>query len=205
MSNPNPANGAPQGFGPSCAERLPLPAREDMNEAQRAAADAIIAGPRKAVFGPFVPLLQTPALMERIGKVGESLRFEGSLSDRVRELAMCAVARETSNQFEWQVHASLAQKAGIGAAAIEELAAGRRPRGLEEAEELALEFVSELMRRNGVCDATYAETVRCLGEPGVVELTALAGYFVMVCWIMNVARTPGPAAANVPPLTGFPG
>ena len=28
------------------------------------------------------------------------------------------------------------------------------------------------------------------GEAGVVELSTLIGYFVMVSWIMNVARTP---------------
>jgi len=86
----------PQGFGESNAERLPIPERSAMTEAQRAAADAIINGPRKAIFGPFVPLLQTPALMERIGKTGEALRFEGILPERVRELAVCVVARETA-------------------------------------------------------------------------------------------------------------
>ena len=204
MSNFNPASPTPQGFGPSSAERLPLPTRASMSDAQRAAADAIIAGPRKAVFGPFVPLLQTPALMDRIGKVGETLRFEGSLSDRVRELAICAVARETSNQFEWQIHAALATKAGIDPGAIEALAVGRRPRGLAAEEEAALDFVSELALRHGVSDATYAEAIRCFGQPGVVELTALAGYFVMVCWIMNVARTPGSSGADVPGLRAFP-
>ena len=62
----------------------------------------------------------------------------------------------------------------------------------------------ELMRRNGVCDETYAETTAVFGESGTVELAALTGYFVMVCWIMNVARTPGPAAAKVPGLQAFP-
>lgn len=119
--------GFPQGFGPSTAERLPVPERDAMSEAQRAAADAIINGPRKALFGPFVPLLQTPALMERIGKTGEALRFAGTLPDRVRELVICVVARETGNQFEWQTHAPLAIKAGVAAPAIDALAAGRRP------------------------------------------------------------------------------
>ena len=76
----------PQGFGPSTAERLPIPARETMNEAQQAVADAIINGPRKAIFGPFVPLLQTPVLMAHIGKTGEALRFHGTLPARIREL-----------------------------------------------------------------------------------------------------------------------
>jgi len=198
------ATPAPQGFSASAAERLPIPDRSAMSEAQRNAADAIINGPRKAIFGPFVPLLQTPVLMERIGKTGEVLRFEGSLPDRIRELSICVVARETGNQFEWQTHAPLAINAGISSTAIDDLAAGRRPRDLETEAALAVDFVMELMRRNGVCDETYAETTAAFGESGTVELAALTGYFVMVCWIMNVARTPGPAAAKVPGLQAFP-
>ena len=60
------------------------------------------------------------------------------------------------------------------------------------------------MHRHGVSDATFAESVACFGEPGVVELTALVGYFAMVCWIMNVARTPGPKGSQVPGLAAFP-
>ena len=32
-----------------------------------------------------------------------------------------------------------------------------------------------------------------IGE-AVIELLTLIGYFAMVCWVMNVARTPGPAS-----------
>lgn len=195
----------PQGFGDSTSERLPIPERSAMSDAQRAAADAIINGPRKAIFGPFVPLLQTPALMERIGKTGEALRFEGTLPERIRELAICVVARETANQFEWQTHAPLAVRAGVAAEAIEAVAAGRRPPGLAADEACAFDFVSELMRRHGVSDATYADATSCFGVPAIVELTALAGYFVMACWVMNVARTPGPSASTTPGLRAFPG
>jgi 4-carboxymuconolactone decarboxylase len=204
MSNSLDSMGTPQGFGLSTAERLPIPERETMSQTQRVAADAIINGPRKAVFGPFVPLLQTPMLMERIGKTGEALRFEGTLPDRIRELAICVVARETGNQFEWQTHAPLAIKAGVASEGIDSLAAGRRPRKLSPDEECAVDFVSELIRRHGVSDETYAESTSCFGNPGTVELTALAGYFVMVCWIMNVARTPGPSGSRSPGLMSFP-
>lgn len=196
---------APQGFGTSSAERLPMPERSAMNDAQRAAADAIMAGPRKAIFGPFIALLQTPALMERIGRTGETLRFDGTLPERIRELTICVVARNTSNQFEWQTHAPLAVKAGVALAAIDALAAGRRPRGLTMDEETALDFVEELMLRHGVSDATYADAENAFGQPGVVELTTLIGYFSMVCWIMNVARTPGNTVTSTPGLTAFPG
>jgi 4-carboxymuconolactone decarboxylase len=194
-----------QGFGPLSAERLPIPSRDSMSEAQQAAAEAIINGPRKAIFGPFVPLLQVPALMEHIGKTGETLRFHGSLKDAIRELVICVVSRETGNQFEWQTHAPLAVKAGVKEEAIASLGAGRRPRDLPGDQACAVDFAHELMLRQGVSDATYAEAVAHFGEPGTVELTALIGYFTMVCWVMNVARTPGPAGSAVPGLTAFPG
>jgi hypothetical protein len=44
----------------------------------------------------------------------------------------------------------------------------------------------------------------CLGQQAVVELSALIGYFAMVCWIMNVAHTPaqgeGPGGLAAFPL-----
>lgn len=203
-STPLPPTSAAQGFGPDTTERLPLPERSAMTAAQQAAADALIAGPRKAVFGPFVPLLQTPLLMERVGKVGEALRFDGGLPARIRELVICAVARETSNQFEWQTHAPLATQAGVAPTTVQALAEGRCPRDLPADEAAALDFAAELVRRHGVSDTTHAEAQRHFGAPGVVELTTLVGYFVMVCWVMNVARTPGNAATGTPALTAFP-
>lgn len=205
MTDSNVRVAARQGFGAEATERLPLPVRDAMTDAQRAAVDAIIAGPRKAIFGPFVPLLQVPMLMEWIGKTGEALRFGGSLPERIRELVICVVARETSNQFEWQTHAPKAIEAGVAQTAIDTLAAGGRPQGLTADEGAAVDFVTELMLRHGAGDPTYEETVRRFGEPGTVELTALVGYFVMVCWIMNVARTPGPAGSRVIPLQALPG
>ena len=203
---PNDANYArAQGFGEHTTQRLPLPQPDQLNAAQLAAAAAIISGPRKALFGPFVPLLQTPVVMERIGALGETLRFGGSLADRIRELVTCSVARHTGNQFEWQTHAPLALKAGVAASAIDDLLAGRRPRDLATDERCALDCADELFHHHGVSDATYAEARACFGEPGTVELTALLGYFVMVCWVMNVGRTPGPRGSAAPALRAFPG
>lgn len=193
-----------QGFGRDSTERLPLPTMSDMSEAQRAAAQAIIDGPRKALFGPYVPLLETPALMEALGKLGEILRFQGALPDAIRELAICVVAREVGNQFEWQTHAPLAERAGVAAETIQALAEGRHPRIDHREQRCALDVVAELLRRNGVCDATYAEALACFGKAGTVELIALVGYFTTVCWVMNVARTPGPAGSGVAGLAPFP-
>ena len=156
MTDPSSKAATPQGFQPDAAERIPIPARESMNDAQRASADAIIAGPRKAIFGPFVPLLQTPALLERIGSTGEAA-LSWSTARLVRELVILLVARETGNQFEWQTHAPLARRAGLEQETIAAIADGRHPRCSRPSTQIAAEFASELMRRNGVSDTTFQQ------------------------------------------------
>ena len=147
--------------GPSaCRCRPPTRCRD----AQRAAAQALIDGPRKAVFGPFVPLLHSPVLMERIGSLGEYLRFDSVLDARVRELVTCAVARHVGNQFEWVMHAPAAVKAGVSADAIEALRLGRRAAPLAEDEQIALDFAQELLQHHGVSEPTYAAAEARFGE-----------------------------------------
>ena len=199
-----PASRFPQGHAQPGGERLPMPQDAAMTPAQREAAQALIDGPRKGVYGPFLPLLRSPALLDRIGRVGEYLRFDSVLDGRVRELAICAVARHVSNQFEWVMHAPLAVKAGVSEATIEALRAGARPKQLPADEEAALDFTRELLQTHGVSDAGYAAALQVFGEQGVVELTTLVGYFAMVCWVMNVARTPAQEGAAGPGLDAFP-
>jgi 4-carboxymuconolactone decarboxylase len=186
------------------SERLPLPALEMLDDAQRAAAQALIDGPRKAVFGPFVPLLRTPALLERVAQLGEALRFGGRLDARLRELAICIAARHVGNQFEWVMHQPLALEAGVDAAALDAIRLGLGPQTLTPDERLVHDFSVELLRRHGVGDAVYGQALAALGEAGVVELTTLIGYFVMVSWVMNVARTPSRPTATVVPLAAAP-
>jgi 4-carboxymuconolactone decarboxylase len=193
-----------QGHTQPWVERLPMPPAHALSDAQRAAAQALIDGPRKAVLGPFIPLLQSPALMERIGSLGEVLRFDSALDARVRELVTCAVARHVGNQFEWVTHAAAAAKAGVSTEAIEALRLGRRAAPLADDEQLALDFTLELLNNNGVSEPTYAAAELRFGQPAVVELGALIGYFVMVCWIMNVAHTPVELVAGQRGLEAFP-
>ena len=194
----------PQGYARPGGERLPLPADSELTPAQREAAQALIAGPRKGVYGPFLPLLRSPVLLDRVAGVGEYLRFQSVLDTRIREFVMCAVARHVSNQFEWTMHAPLAIKAGVAEAAIEALRLGARPKNLRTDEEAALDFTRELLSTHGTSDPTYAAALQAFGEQGVVELGTLVGYFAMVCWLMNVARTPAQASAAGPGIDAFP-
>lgn len=173
-------------------ERLRPPAVLDA--AQQAAADELINGPRRGVYGPFRPLLHRPPLLRAAAKVGETLRYEGTLDAALREWTICVVARELSNVFEWDMHLPLAAAAGVPASALAALDVGE-PSPAELGADLALArtVACELIERHRLADTTWAQALQRWGEPTLVELLTLVGYFVMVCWLMNVARTPGPA------------
>ncbi|MEY3871727.1 MAG: hypothetical protein RLZZ296_722 [Pseudomonadota bacterium] len=181
-------------------ERLPLLAIDVMSVRQQEVATALINGPRKAVYGPFVPLLHKPDILESVAQLGEALRFGGQLPADVRELVVCVVASHVGNQFEWVMHAPLATAAGIPAVALESIRNKLVPSSLNEAQQAAYDFCVELLNQHEVLDATYQRAVLAFGEADVVELSTLIGYFAMVCWVMNVARTPSRPTADVLPL-----
>ena len=197
----NDSRPASQGNGP---ERMPPMDPESMDDAQKAAAQEMIAGPRGAVKGPFIPMLRSPELMNRLQKVGEYLRFQSSLDTRLNEFVMLITARHLTNQFEWRVHYPLALKAGVKAEVLDALAEGRRPAGMAADEEIAYDVCDELFRTHGVCDTTYRRAVASFGERGVIDMVGLAGYFTTVSLIMNVARTPAEPGSPVTPLAPFP-
>ena len=179
-------------------------ASEHMTAEQRSAAQALIDGPRKGVKGPFIALLRSPALLDRVAALGEFLRFSSSLSRRTSEFATLIVSRVYSQQFEWFTHVPLALAAGTAPETIAALRDGRRPATMNDEEALVHDLATELLQHHGVTDATYAQAVQQFGEAGVVELTSLIGYFAMVSMVLNVAHIPEEPNAAVQRLEPFP-
>ena len=185
-------------------ERLPLPSLEAMTEAQRAAANDLIAGPRKGVKGPFIPLLRSPELMTRLQKVGEYLRFQSSLAPRISEFSTLCVARAWSQQFEWVVHVPLALKAGTSKETIDAIREGRRPASMSLAEAVVYDFIAELLTTKGIAQATYDAVMSELGDQGLIDLVGVVGYFTSMCMVINVAHTPPESGNDVDLLPSLP-
>jgi len=181
-------------------DRMPPLAADSMTAEQKEAAAELAAGPRGGVRGPFIPLLRSPELMDRLQKVGEYLRYRSALETKLNEFVILVVARQWSQQFEWFVHYPLALKAGLERGVAEAIAEGRRPRGVAEDEELAYDLCEELFRTHGLSDTTYRRALDRLGERGLIDLLGLIGYFTTVSMVMNVAHTPPPQDPSVQPM-----
>ena len=171
---------------------MPPLADAELNAAQRAAAAELAAGPRGGVVGPFIAALRSPELMTRLQRLGEYLRYRNALGPRLTELAVLITARAWSQPFEWSMHVGEAEARGIARATIAAIARGRTPARMAADERIVFDYLRELHATQAVSDATYARAVAAFGEPGVVDLTAVAGYYTTLAMILNVARTPVP-------------
>lgn len=148
----------------------------------------MVAGRRGAVIGPFIATLRSPELTRRLQHLGEYLRYDAALPDKLREMAILLTAREWRQGFEWDVHAPLAQQAGLGAETISAIAEARLPPSMDRTEALVYDVFTELHRDRGITDATYDAAVAQFGEQGVVDLIAIIGYYTTLAMVLNVAR-----------------
>ena len=179
--------------------RIPLASPETLDAEQRRVYDAIASGPRAGVRGPFLALLHQPALADSWQQLGEVLRYRTGFSPRLSELAILVTARHMDCQYEWFAHEQHAKKAGLPAAVIEAVRAGQRPEFAAADDRAVYEFARELNERHAVSAETYQRALDAFGTVGVVELTAIVGYYTMVAMTLNAHELPLPAGAT-PPL-----
>ena len=179
-------------------ERMPEMTLEKMTPAQRSIAEAIMNGPRGRLNGPFNAWLRSPVLADRLQKVGEYVRFNTSLDKRINEMAILMTAQAWGAQYEWYAHAPLALKAGLDPAVVAAIGAGRKPDNMKDDEAIVWEFTTQLRRDHSVDDAIYARALEKFGEPGIIDLVAVNGYYDVVSMTLNVARVKPPAEAEMP-------
>ncbi len=183
--------------------RIPLVIEDSMTEAQRRVYDAMLSGPRRSPpVGPLAAAMHRPELAEAWSALGLVLRFNSSFPPRLREFVILLVGRFWDCQFEWVSHEAEARKAGLSAAAIETLRQGGS--AFAAADEQAIhDYAMELLRDHHASEATYQRILAAYGTAGVVELTALIGYYAMVALTLNAHEIGVPE--GVPPLPFLPG
>jgi len=189
-------------------DRMPPIPLDKMTPLQKKYAEVIIHGPRGGLYGPFIPLLRSPELMNAAQQMGEYLRYKSAIGNKLSELVILLASRRWTQQVEWAIHEPIALKAGIKPEVVQAIAEGRRPAGWPEDEEIVYDFCAELQANQSVSDATYHRAVARFEEQGVIDLIGVYGYYTFLAMIMNAAQTAvgagQPGAAAVALLQPFP-
>ncbi len=167
-----------------------------MTAAQKSMYDAIMAGPRHSIEGPFNAWLRSPELGERLQRVGEYLRFDTSIPHKLNEFAILITGAEWRCGLEWYLHYPLAIKAGLEPSVAAAVQDGSRPDGMTADETTVYDFATQLHRQHQVSDAVYRDALARFGEQGITDLIAVLGYYNTVSMTLNVAQVQAPTDAG---------
>lgn len=179
-------------------ERFPVLTPQQMTPEQKKVADKIM-GSRKNLSGPFNPWLRSPELADRFQNVGEYVRYNSAIPKNLSEFAILITARSWTSQIEWQIHYPEAIAAGARRQVLDDLAAGKRPRGMSADESLVYDFSIAMHQNKGhVSDRLFAAVKRRFGEKGLVDLIGINGYYDAVAMTINAAEMPLPGPGPLP-------
>jgi 4-carboxymuconolactone decarboxylase len=179
-------------------QRIPVLARDELDQAQREAYDAIASGPRGVVQGPLNVWLHSADLAQHAQALGAFCRYGTTLPPRLSELAILVTAVHWQAGFEWYAHAKLGLKAGLDPAQVEVLRTGGTPDFAAEDERLVYALASELLRTRDISEATYARGEAVLGRRGLVELIGILGYYQLISMTIKTFRVALPAGEPDP-------
>jgi 4-carboxymuconolactone decarboxylase len=140
--------------------------------------------PDGRIGGPFDAHLLNPELSHRLRGLGGMLWERTSLDRGLVELAISITGRFCEANVEWAAHAPRAVEHGIPQSVIDDLYAGRRPRGTHE-QELMYDVCMSLHDDHRLPLALYGPAVETFGERGLMEITAIIGFYTLISMTLN--------------------
>ncbi len=161
-------------------------------------ADDILKVSSAALGGPYNALLRSPEMARRCFDFLDYLRFRTSVNKRLNEFAILIQARISNAQYEWWAHETIARKAGLSDAVMDELRACCRPSSMQADEVLVYDYCVQLSLNHRVPDALWQKAVDAMGEQAVVDLTVLSGTYVMVSMLLNATQVGIPNGGALP-------
>ncbi|MCO5089225.1 MAG: carboxymuconolactone decarboxylase family protein [Methylobacteriaceae bacterium] len=125
----------------------------------------------------YVRMFNNPGVAEKVGALGEHLRFGGVLPDDVRELIILRFSAQARFGYEWSHHQRPAKLAGLDQATIDALTAGEIPDTLPDASQAALAAVDAVNAKQSIPADVQQRFVAVHGNAGIVELVVLCGLY----------------------------
>src|SRR5712671_2690197 len=178
--------------------RFPQLTMEQLNEAQKPLGEQIMKVSSVGLGGPYNPMIRSPVLGQRLYDLFYYLRWQTSVPTKLNEFAILIIGRQWRSQVEWYAHAPLAAKAGLSPDIIAELKAGKRPSSMAEDETVVYDFVTELTTAKKVSDETFARVRKVFNDQQIVDLSAVAGNYVMVAMMLAMAEETTPPGKEPP-------
>ena len=129
-------------------------------------------------------LAKHPKLLKRFNLLGGFLLNKGLLPPRERELVVLRVGWKCRSVYEFGQHTLIGREAGLTDDEIARVATSGTD-GWGEDDRLLLALADELCDSDTVGEATWSGLAARWGEPELLELLVLAGFYRLVSGFLN--------------------
>ena len=144
------------------------------------------------VRGPFSMLLHSPKLAERLLPMVPFAREVTIVEPQLRQIAVLTAVRERDANYVWAAQVDASRRAGLREAVIDLLRAKGDPTGLPPEERDIVAYMRQLIRTNRVEQPVFDALLQRHGAQWLVELTAIANFYVALCGVVNAFDVPIP-------------
>jgi 4-carboxymuconolactone decarboxylase len=162
----------------------PIAAKTDMAVESQHVFDQVM-GVFGRVRGPFSVLLHSPKLAERLLPMVPFAREGTIVEPQLRQIAVLTMVREKDANYVWAAQVDASRRAGLREAVIDLLRGKGDPSGLPEDERDIIVYARQLVRTNRVEQAVFDALLKRHGTQWLVELTAIANFYVALCGVVN--------------------
>jgi hypothetical protein len=187
-------SGIPPDIDPESGNRLPLPKREDMNDADRKIFDDIMARQQTGLSSrekerPQVRM-HSPGLSKGLNDAHHYLKYDSGLGDRLMTVAVLTTAREMTNQFEWtqwEEHARTPKDTRyVEPKVIDAIKFCGPVKSLDEKDAAVIALGREMFGARKVSSGTFANVLRLFGRRGAVDLEEMMGLYAATAYELEV-------------------
>jgi 4-carboxymuconolactone decarboxylase len=172
---------------PQSGFRLPLPKREDLDDAGRAVLDRVLGpeGKLADLQGPVGAMLYSTRVGALQSALNRYLRYEAGFTPREREIAILTAAREADSQFEWVQHEAIARREDLEPAVIDIIRLRHSTQGLGETDAAIIEFGRQLLGDHNVTPEMFARIKALFGPHKTVDLAMLMGNYTAMAAVLT--------------------
>jgi 4-carboxymuconolactone decarboxylase len=172
--------------------RIPLIAgKADVPEAAQHVVDQVL-GVFGRVRGPFSALLHSPGLAEKLLPMVPFNREQTIVEPKLRLVGILATVREKEAAYVWAAQVRSARDNGVREAVIDLLRAKGDVNGLEPDERDVAVYARQLVLTNHVDQSAFDTLHKRHGTQWLVELTAIMGFYGVLCGVVNAFEVPAP-------------
>jgi 4-carboxymuconolactone decarboxylase len=145
--------------------------------------------------------IYNPKLAEALHLLHDSVIRDGTLGNRVNELAILVATREEDMSMnEWYSHEAAALKVGVPQAAVDSVKFSKDAKGLDDRDALVIQFGRELFRAKHISPGTFSRAIAVFGQRGTVELIGVMADYSMVGLMLRAVDQQNPGREVLPAL-----